>query len=161
LYRDESVGGLHLQKLNATELEKLKNAKPGDDGLIAVGTIYYRIARLPLGFAVGGKGKADIDALDKFSKQRFEIRQSRRGMSFVRGGREIETVDVFPRSTRDTSSGLGDWPLLQSYAYHWGIEVRFSAELDDIFGITNDKQRVRPIEDFWRLLHEEDVDDLL
>ena len=58
---------------------------------------------------------------------------------------KIETLDAFPRSARDKSSGLGDWPLLQSYAYHWGIEVAFGPEFDDVFGITNDKQRVRPI----------------
>ena len=84
--------------------------------------------------------------------QRFEIRQSRRGMSFVRAGREIETLDAFPRSSRDKASGLGEWPMLQSYAYHWGIEIGFGPEFDDVFGITNDKQRVRPIDDFWRLL---------
>ena len=161
LYRDELAGGLHLQKLDAAEVEKLKGTKPSKQNVLAIGTIYIRVARLPLGFAVGRKGEGGIEPLDEFAKQRFEIRQSRRGMSFVRGGREIETVDVFPRSGRDVSSGLGDWPLLQSYAYHWGIEVRFGAELDDVFGITNDKQRVRPIEDFWRLLHDEEVDALL
>jgi hypothetical protein len=30
--------------------------------------------------------------------------------------------------------------------------VKFGPELDEVFGITNDKQRVRPIEDFWRVL---------
>jgi hypothetical protein len=82
-------------------------------------------------------------------------------MSFVRAGREIETVDAFPRSESDKRSGLGDWPLLQAHAYHWGIEVRFPAALDDVFGITNDKQSVRPIEDFWRLLANEDIDEAL
>jgi hypothetical protein len=33
--------------------------------------------------------------------------------------------------------------------------------LDEAFGITNDKQRVRPIEDFWRILHDEGIDDVL
>jgi hypothetical protein len=80
-------------------------------------------------------------------------------MSFVRAGREIQTVDVFPRSQRDVASGLGRWPLLQSYAYHWGIEVQFLPELDDVFGITNDKQAVRPVEDFWRVLTEAEIDE--
>jgi hypothetical protein len=79
----------------------------------------------------------------------------------VRAGREIETFDAFPRSNRDQAHGLGKWPLLQSYAYHWGVEVRFGPELDEVFGITNDKQRVRPIEDFWRVLVEEKIDALL
>lgn len=62
-------------------------------------------------------------------------------MTFVCAGREIETVDGFPRSKRDIASGLGSWPLLQSYAYHWGIEVKFDPVLDEVFGITNEKQR--------------------
>jgi hypothetical protein len=161
LYRAEGANGLHLQKLDQVELDKIKSSKDSNGKVLAVGTIYYRVARLPLGLAVGRVGEGAIEPIDEFAKQRFEIRQSRRGMSFVRGGREIETVDGFPRSARDAASGLGDWPLLQSYAYHWGFEVRFGAELDDVFGITNDKQRVRPIEDFWRLLHDEEVDDLL
>src|SRR5207302_7444022 len=82
----------------------------------------------------------------------------RRGMSFVRANREIQTIDVFPRSKKDKSSGLGNWPLLQTYAYYWGIEVRFDPALDDVFGITNDKQGVRPIEDFWRVLTEVELD---
>jgi hypothetical protein len=92
------------------------------------------------------------------ANRRFEIRKSRRGMSFVRAGREIETVDAFPRSMHDIESGLGRWPLLQSFAYHWGVEVRFTPALDDVFGITNDKQGVRPIEDFWRVLSKHDID---
>jgi hypothetical protein len=127
-----------------------------DPNLIAAGKIALRIARLPYGFAVYKKGKKETDA-----HHRFDIRQARRGMTFVRAGREIETVDAFPRSKRDIASGLGSWPLLQSYAYHWGIEVRFDPDLDEVFGITNDKQRVRPIEDFWRLLSNEEVDRLL
>jgi hypothetical protein len=82
-------------------------------------------------------------------------------MCFVRAGREIETVDAFPKSSKDIASGLGDWPLLQGYAYHWGVEVKFEPDLDGAFGITNDKQTVRPLEDFWKILAKEGIDDLL
>jgi hypothetical protein len=109
-----------------------------------------RIVRFPQGFA---DERGDGDA-----KNRFEVRKSRRGMSFVRAGREIQTIDSFPRSARDVANGMGRWPLLQSYAYHWGVEIRFKPELDDVFGITNDKQAVRPIEDFWRVLAEKEID---
>ena len=119
----------------------------------AVGAIYVRVARFPYGFAEASTGKAEKDA-----HRRFEVRKTRRGMSFVRAGREIETVDVFPKSMKDLAKGLGEWPLLQSYAYHWGVEVRFDPALDEVFGITNDKQTVRPIEDFWRVLAGEGVD---
>lgn len=145
-FKDQDTGEPHLRKLeDKQELES--------ESLLATGSIYYRIARFPVGFAAQ-RGEGD-------AKRRFDVRKSRRGMSFVRAGREIETVDAFPRSARDTASGLGDWPLLQSYAYHWGIELRFSPSLDEVFGITNDKQTVRPIEDFWRLLAKEEIDKAL
>jgi hypothetical protein len=144
-YQDEETGGLHL-----AHVEKASDLDPENEKTLAVGAIEVRIVRFPPGFSVYKKGKAESDA-----NRRFEIRKARRGMSFVRHDREIETVDVFPRSMRDISAGLGDWPLLQGYAYHWGIEVKFNPQLDEVFGIANDKQTVRPIEDFWRLLASE------
>jgi hypothetical protein len=164
LVRDETSDALHLQKLpTLDEIEKVRKGDGKADGMeiLAVGVIHLRVANFPLGLVVGKKGEANIEPIDEHAKKRFEIRQSRRGMSFVRAGREIETVDAFPRSSKDIASGLGDWPHLQGYAYHWGVEVSFGPELDDVFGITNDKQRVRPIEDFWKLLADEEIDDLL
>ncbi len=148
--RDPVTGEVSLSKLG-----DLSELDPNDPNIEAGGAIYVRVARFPYGFAEAvAKGqKASTDA-----NRRFEIRKTRRGMSFVRAGREIETVDVFPKSIKDQAKGLGTWPLLQSYAYHWGVEVRFDPDLDEVFGITNDKQTVRPIEDLWRLLASEEID---
>ena len=129
----------------------------GDDPETVISTIQVRIARFPLGFAEIHRGKGEKEDRHR----RLDIRKSRRGMSFVRSGRELQTVDVFPRSPHDVASGLGEWPLLQGYAYHWGVEVRFRPELDEAFGITNDKQGVRPIEDFWRVLVQNELDQAL
>jgi hypothetical protein len=137
----------------------MKEADKEDPDLVAVGSIHLRVTRLPVGFAEYKKPRSKQETTD--ANRRFEIRQTRRGISFVRAGREIETVDAFPRSRRDISSGLGVYPLLQAHAYHWGAEVKFGPEFDEVFGITNDKQRVRPIEDFWRLLHSEGIDKAL
>lgn len=128
-----------------------------DDPETVISTIQIRIARFPVGFAEYLKSKG----AKQDRHRRFDIRKTRRGMSFVRSGRELQTVDVFPRSPHDVASGLGDWPLLQGYAYHWGVEVRFRPELDEAFGITNDKQGVRPIEDFWRVLVQNEFDQAL
>lgn len=149
---DPGTGEWHLTRL--TDRSQIDENEAG----AVVGTIQVRIGRLPYGFALGNKkrGESTTDA-----HRRFDIRKSHRGMSFVRAGRELQTVDVFPRSAQDVASGLGEWPLLQGYAYHWGVEARFGPELDDVFGITNDKQGVRPIEDFWRVLTQEHVDDLI
>lgn len=149
-FHDPDTGAYHLE-----EIDDPSQVDPEDKSTIAVGVMRIKIARFPYEFA--GRG----DDLSADAKTRFEIRQSRRGMSFVRAGREIETLDAFPRSKRDIANGLGRWPLLQSYAYYWGIEVAFGPEFDDVFGISNDKQRVRPIEDFWRVLTKRQVDRLL
>jgi len=148
-YRDDSTGTTHLSKIQSLTDPLAKNQTQLGRGVINV-----RVSRLPYGFAATSKD-ASIEA-----KARFEIRHSRRGMSFVRSGREIETWDAFPHSKRDVSNGLGEWPHLQTYAYHWGIEVKFDADFDEVFGITNDKQRVRPSEDFWKLMVAEKIDDL-
>lgn len=149
-YEDESTGGRHLSKPESeTDLEK------DGETTLATGAAQVRIVRFPVGFAESkGKKKSDLTEANR----RWEVRKSRRGMCFVRAGREIETLDAFPRSAKDQSSGLGHWPLLQGYAYHWGIEVSFEPSLDGVFGITNDKQTVRPLEDFWRILTQEEVD---
>lgn len=139
--------------LALTKVADVSELDPSDPNLEAAGAIYVRVSRFPYGFAEHATGKVETP-----NHRRFEIRKTRRGMSFVRAGREIETVDVFPKSMRDQAKGLGDWPLLQSYAYHWGVEVRFDPALDEVFGITNDKQTVRPIEDLWRLFASEDID---
>lgn len=147
---DPETGAMTL-----TQLTDMSEADPEDPNLEAVGAIAIRVSRFPYGFAEwAGKGKK----IETDAHRRFEIRKTRRGMSFVRAGREIETVDVFPKSIKDQAKGLGHWPMLQSYAYHWGIEVRFDPVLDEAFGITNDKQTVRPIEDLWRLLTAAGVD---
>ncbi|MBS1702850.1 MAG: ATP-binding protein [Armatimonadetes bacterium] len=151
-WSDPLTGERHLKAIeDESELED------SDPNTLAIGTIYVTIARFPVGFVQGARKKGD--AADAY--RRFEIRKSRRGISFVRTGREIETYDAFPKTTGEESRGMGDWPLLQSYAYHWAIEMKFDSSLDDVFGITNDKQSVRPIEDFWRVLAAKDIDDLL
>lgn len=148
---DELTGERHLLKADdAAEIDL------DDPQLITAGTIHVRIATFPVGFVVGSKPNKGEPITD--AHRRFEYRKGRRGMSFVRANREIETIDVFPRSERDKANGMGDWPLLQSYAYHWGIEAKFTPELDEVFGITNDKQSVRPVEDFWRVLTQAGID---
>ena len=106
---------------------------------MGVGTITVRIARFPYGFVLGEKQFRETDG-----GKRFEIRQSRRGMCFVRAGREIETFDAYPRTRHDKESGLGDWPHISGYAYHFGVEIRFDPDLDEVFNVGNDKQTIRP-----------------
>lgn len=151
-FADPETGERHLRRVAPDEV-----IDTADENLLAVGTIAVKVARFPVGFVWGSKKSAPTPE----AHLRFQIRKPRRGISFVRARREIETVDAFPKSDRDRESGLGDWPLLQGYAYHWGVELSFQPDLDEAFGITNDKQSVRPMEDLWRVLASEGVDALL
>lgn len=152
IWQGESVNAPNVELLT-TEAEMDQAAN--EEG-VKIGTVKLRAARFPYGFALGGKQYKGTDAF-----RRFEIRKPRRGISFVRAGREIETVDAFPKQASDESDGLGDWPLLQSYAYHWGLEISFDPECDEVFGIGNDKQTIRTCEDFWRVLAAAKVDEAL
>lgn len=66
------------------------------------------------------------------------------GVSIVRAGRELELNQswVNPSEVRDR------W---------WGIEIEFQPELDDIFGVTNDKQAATNL---FSADYKEDADDL-
>jgi len=156
-FKDEYSGERRLELLSTPEETQAAVAEPS----MTVGVINVKLVQFPLGFALGG-GYKDFAELGEQAladaKARFEIRKTRRGMSFVRGRRELETIDAFPKSKRDKASGLGDWPLLQTYAYHYGVEVKFGAGLDEVFAVGNDKQTVRPIQEFWKVLHEAGVD---
>ena len=44
-------------------------------------------------------------------------------MSIVRANREIDTLDGFPTLSSDKANDMGEWPVLQSYALHWGMVV--------------------------------------
>jgi hypothetical protein len=158
-YLDPLTGAKKLQLLrSAEEIDVAIN----DQVVQAVGTIRVKVARFPYGFVIGDTKGFDKEAQEtKDGVARFEIRKARRGMSFIRAGREIDTEDVFPKSSHDKASGLGDWPLLQGYAYHWSVEVTFDPELDDVFGVGNDKQTIRPIDDFWRVMVQAEVDKAL
>src|SRR5262249_17556918 len=54
-------------------------------------------------------------------------------------------------------SGLGDWPHISGYAYHYGVEISFDPDLDEVFNVGNDKQTIRPIDDFWRVMADPEV----
>lgn len=165
--RDPETGAQHLKLLNT--VAAVREARI-DTNVEAVGVLSVKIARFPYGFAaerivigekiINGEKKPIWQEVPKDSDEyrRIQIRKKRRGVSFVRAKREIDTFDALPTTSSDKANGLGEWPVLQGYALHWGIEVRFSPQLDEAFGIGNDKQTVSPIEDFWRVLVEAEVD---
>jgi len=60
--------------------------------------------------------------------------QSNQGISFVRAGREISLGNFGFLNPADT---VNRW---------WGMEIRFKPELDDLFGLTPDKQDVNGVQ---------------
>ncbi|MCI0632263.1 MAG: ATP-binding protein [Phycisphaerales bacterium] len=153
-YRDPETGSQHLELLDSAEA--LRDARI-DPAVEAIGTISVRLARFPYGFA-GEKIDGRVVDKDTDEFRRLQIRRKRRGISYVRAAREIDFVDNLPTSASDRAAGLGEWPILQAYAMHWGLEVRFSPSLDEALGIGNDKQTINPTEDFWRVLVQAEVD---
>ena len=162
-YRDEETGAQHLELLNGTADIRAAQREPN----VVVDTISVKVAGFPYGFAAKSvrvgydeQGSEVRKTLSKDSPEfkRLQIRSSRRGFSFVRANREVDTLSNLPSLPSDKAMGLGEWPVLQSYALHWGVEVRFGPKLDEAFGIGNDKQTVGPIEDVWRVFHEAEVD---
>lgn len=162
-HKDEETGGQHLELLiSAPEVQAARQ-----DPNVVVDVISVKVAGFPYGFAGEsirtGYDEQGEEVRKHFSKdsdeyKRIQIRKKRRGMSFVRAKREIDTLDVFPTLGSEKANDMGEWPILQSYALHWGIEVRFGPKIDEVFGIGNDKQTVSPIEDFWRVLTKAEVD---
>ena len=161
-YNDDETGSQHLELLsNAAEVQAARQ-----DPNATVDVMSVRVAGFPYGFAAEtvrtGYDARGEETRTRFSKdsdeyKRLQIRKRRRGMAFVRAKREIDTLDAFPTLASDKANKLGNWPVLQSYALHWGIEVSFGPKLDEVFGIGNDKQTVSPIEDFWKVLAEAHV----
>jgi hypothetical protein len=162
-HKDEETGGQHLELLGpGLEVQAARQ-----DERVVVDVISVKVAGFPYGFAAesirtgydgGGAELRKSFPKDSDEFKRLQIRKKRRGLSFVRAKREIDTLDVLPTLSTDKANDMGDWPVLQSYALHWGIEVRFGPKLDEVFGIGNDKQTVSPIEDFWRVLAKAEVD---
>jgi hypothetical protein len=165
--RDPETGAQHLRLLKT--VESVREARV-DPNVEALGIVSVKVVRFPYGFAaerivigekiINGEKKPIWQEVPKNSDEykRLQIRKKRRGVSFVRANREIDTFDALPTTSSDKANGLGEWPVLQGYALHWGIEVRFGPSLDEAFGIGNDKQTVSPIEDFWRVMVEAEVD---
>ncbi|MCR9106005.1 MAG: ATP-binding protein [Gammaproteobacteria bacterium] len=77
--------------------------------------------------------------------------QKNTGISFVRAGREI---DFGSFGFLDSSEPRHRW---------WGAEVRFDPVLDELFGVTNNKQEVRSVKklepDVLKVLEEDDTGD--
>ncbi len=62
------------------------------------------------------------------------------GVSIVREGRELELVSDWASSISTTKDPRNRW---------WGLEIQFSSDLDELFGVTNDKQHANNLLNCW------------
>lgn len=93
--------------------------------------VYIRFAQLPV---------HRWHSLSNEVKQTIGISNGA-GVSIVRGGREIAYGWHFLQGKR--RENYDDW---------WRCEIQFSAELDEAFGVSNNKQQVRPTPTLQKLL---------
>ncbi len=77
---------------------------------------------------------------------RFHIRRENTGLIVLRNGRQI---DVVPRGGWLTYTNNDD--------RYWGVEINFTATLDEEFSITTSKQQVALSERIWDILKKEGV----
>lgn len=158
-FRDPDSGSQHLEPLSTPQEIEAAKADPAVEG---VGKIEVTIARFPYGFAgervVDDYGVNSAVPKDSDVYRRMQIRKKRRGVTYVRAGREIDYIDNMPRTESEKSDGLGNWPSQQAYSMNYGLQLSFDPILDEAFGIGNDKQTVNPIEDMWRVLVAAEID---
>ena len=74
-------------------------------------------------------------------EKRLQGISSRAGVSIVRAEREIDYGWYFMGTKR--KENYDDW---------WRCEIRFNPELDELFGVTNTKQGIRPTEAIKNIL---------
>jgi hypothetical protein len=94
-------------------------------------TVTVRFSELPVN---------EWHTLSNEEKSRLGI-SKRAGVSILRGGREIDYGWHFMGSKR--KENYDDW---------WRCEINFPAILDEAFGVTNSKQRIRPTDSLARCL---------
>lgn len=113
------------------------------DGRPAV--IRVRCSILPPGFATRtgkwGKGNG--------RNARFGVLKENHGLLILRNGRQMDTIlspSLFPENHEVS---------FQNNDRFWKVEIDFSAELDEEFGVTTNKQQVRLSDRMWQVLASE------
>lgn len=120
------------------------------------GTIKIRFSYMPYGFfdsAFNGEEEGvevEDDGGDEESKRnkskRLTVRKRNTGIIFLRNGRQIDVVD-----------SKCPWTKFQNNDRYIGVDVDFSAELDEEFSITTAKQQIVVSERIWDVLKDNGV----
>lgn len=106
--------------------QEIRCEKSGMSGIVTI-----RFSELPV---------AKLSGLGNEEKTKLGISKGA-GISVIRCGREIDYGWFFMGGKR--KENYDDW---------WRCEIRFPAELDEMFGVTHSKQEINPTEELKRLL---------
>jgi hypothetical protein len=114
------------------------------NGKTIEGDISLRFSFMPPLFQRDGEGKE--------IKNRLNTMKENNGYFIVtRAGRQIDVVkDTDYQSDADNTT-------IVNYDANWAIELNFEPQLDELFGITTNKQQVEIDSSVWDLLKEHDI----
>jgi Histidine kinase-, DNA gyrase B-, and HSP90-like ATPase len=77
------------------------------------------------------------------STARLKVRAKNAGLLVMRAGRQVDVIDKFPPK----------WGLsLQHNDRYWAAELDFDPALDELFGVTTNKQQITITENIWEIL---------
>lgn len=127
---------LRAEEQPATRIE----VKDKDDDKKTLGVINVRYAYLPPGFQnEGGKAAAS------HKTKRFQVMKEYNGLLVCRAGRQVDVLRTCP------------WLTFQNYDRNWKVEVDFAPALDEMFGVTTNKQQITVSEGIWAQLEHQGV----
>lgn len=109
--------------------------------------VRVRYARFPLGFLAIDKSKR---AGKGNMNPRAAIKRETTGIIVNRMGRQIDVL-------QNTPWGEGLERLTQNNDRFWAAEIDFPAELDELFGVSSDKQGTKLSESMWNHLEKNGV----
>ena len=145
LFTTEGFRFYDLDKDRAEAQPDWKIEVPTADGKGIQGIIKVRLSYMPPTFLRLPEYKMKPKSGKKGLNARFAIRKANNGFIFLREGRQIDVL-----SSRTPVN-------FQSNDRYVGIEVDFSASLDDLFSITTAKQQILPKERVWSILDDKEV----
>lgn len=135
--KDYEISGNPIKALPLPGKEFKAKAQDGHEALIKI-----RCSVMPPGFATedGRWGRSTK------RNARFGVLKDNHGLLILRNGRQMDTVlssNLFPENI--------DWTFKNNDRY-WKVEIDFSAELDEDFGVTTNKQQVVLSDRMWQIL---------
>ena len=138
---------------NALPESVLEMKHEDSKGVLRKGKVKIRYSYMKRPVERGSNGFANVDG--KRHKGRYNtIKDNRSNLIICRAGRQIDIVDGPSRGMENVKDV---WSVPMNNDRYWGVEVDFDPELDEVMGVTVNKQQATPNEQFWDRLVSEGV----